>query len=405
MSVEFAINGGLLRRTLMRLESVRDKSDFSATNFSFFGFYVKEKSMDICARKDGISAKINIGANEDISISEAGNFSLFGKNVSKLVSKFPDGQVTVVVDEADDNAMKELGDSLGVELSTNAIVTFYLPDASGKATKNSKNSYTLVGDMSKNNIPSPPEKVKGKTVEINMAIFSRLLEKTSFAASFNEKESDINFRAARLEFSKDGVTFVATDGTCLALSQDRTESYEEAICQLYAKELNTITQIVTSKDKKLVITIGDSKSIFKYEDVVVNVDSAGNIDKYANYKMFTDRKDEDAQGLCTVKKTEFAKVLGRIAETTDCDTVFHFSDKECYVKTEGGVIRCNEDLGEAITDYSGEDGDYIFNYEHLSNSVKLAEEEVFALRLFGSLSPVEVKFNDDLKFIILPLNE
>ena len=405
MSVEFVINGGLLRRTLLRLEMVRDKSDFSATHFSFFGFYVKDKSIDVCARKEGISAKINIGATEDISIVESGDFSLFGKNVSKLVSRFPDGQVTVVVEEADSNAMKELGATLGVELSTNAIVTLYLPDSSGNAAKNSKNSYTLVGDLSKNNIPLPPEKVKGKTVEIQMAIFSQLLEKTTFAASFNDKEFNINFRAARLEFSTDGVIFVATDGTCLSVCRDRTEKYQDAICQLYAKELNTISQIVTSKNNKLVITIGDSKSIFKYEDVVLSVDSAGSVDKYADYKSFTDRADDASVGRCTVNKEAFAKILSRISETTDCDTIFHFSDKECYAKTETGVIRCNEDLSAAVNGYEGTPGDYIFNYEHLQNSVRIADTEEFSIRFFGPLSPVEVKMNDDLKFIILPLNE
>ena len=404
MSIEFVIDSELLSNALQRLENVRDNSDSTGSPASFFGFYIKDKGIDISARRDGISAKFSI-ENEGISIKDKGNFALFGKNISKLLSQFPKGQITVVVDEASTDSISALSKSMGVEIEANAIVTFYLPDSSGVSRKSDKSCYAMLARLDKEGIPKLPEKVKGETIKIGLKTLKSLIQRTSFAAT-DDIWREEQFRIVRFEFGKEGLSVVATDGSRLSLCSDNGQKYEkDMVCQLFAKELNLFLKVISENEGDIEINIGESKSRFDFNNISILLDFAGTTGEYVTYRKYTDRDDKETVGRCTIVKDGLNKILNRISETTDCETTFHFGTDECHVRTTGGLIRSAEDLGDCIKNYTGENGDYIFNYNHLKETIKIAEGDTFEVRFFGTTSPVEMKISDNFKFLVLPINE
>lgn len=147
-------------------------------------------------------------------VEASGKFTIPAKLLNDIVSRLPDGEITLE-DEQEDAASETESDSLGDSFASRIIVT--LTSASGR--------YQVRG-MSAGEFPELPQVEAGGAVHLPAEALEEGLRGTLFATSSDETKQVLT--GVHLTMQQDTLEFAATDGHRLAVVQTTNQSPADA---------------------------------------------------------------------------------------------------------------------------------------------------------------------------------
>jgi len=275
---------------------------------------------------------------------------------------------------------------------------------------NYQESHFSIHGLAPDEFPSLPKVKEGKSLELDPAVFSKMIDQTIFAVSSSEEKYVLNgvlFETGRSDTQGDtsDVRLVATDGYRLARRGAKVgiKGVGDVKAIIPAKALAEVSRVIEEGGgKTLKIVMGSEHVTFKYDDVyIVSRLIQG---QFPDYKQVIPKSSEAQLTAATKDLLEASERAGVIA-----------SGSANIVKLEVGggalhVIANTPDVGsvdEVVkVEVKGKDKMHVaFNVRLISEVLKALGSDKVSLELSGPLSPGVIKpvQGEDYIYIAMPI--
>jgi DNA polymerase-3 subunit beta len=321
-------------------------------------------------------------------VEEGGTFTLPAKLLNDIISRLPDGEITL-----DDNAGE-------------AIAT--ITSASGK--------YTVRG-MGPEEFPELPEIEAGEVINLPPEALIAGLKGTLFATSPDETKQVLT--GVHLKVQQDSLEFAATDGHRLAVvetakftEKDSEESNSEpadstVIFQLTvpARALREIEKMVAMGQgtESVVLHLDQGQIIFEWVDQRLTTRTLEG--QYPNYRQLLPRTFER---LITLERKSLLAAVERIAVLADQKN----NILKCSINADNQEVTLSvdaKDVGSGTesmpAQVSGESIDIAFNVKYLIDILKTAASSEIQMQLNDATAPVIIKplGGVNATFLVMPV--
>ena len=321
-------------------------------------------------------------------VDEGGTFTLPAKLLNDIISRLPDGEITL-----DDNAGE-------------AIAT--ITSASGK--------YTVRG-MGPEEFPELPEIEAGEVINLPPEALIAGLKGTLFATSPDETKQVLT--GVHLKVQQDSLEFAATDGHRLAVvetakftEKESEESDSEpadstVIFQLTvpARALREIEKMVAMGQgtESVVLHLDQGQIIFEWVDQRLTTRTLEG--QYPNYRQLLPRTFER---LITLERKSLLAAVERIAVLADQKN----NILKCSINADNQEVTLSvdaKDVGSGTesmpAQVSGESIDIAFNVKYLIDILKTAASSEIQMQLNDATAPVIIKplGGVNATFLVMPV--
>jgi len=321
-------------------------------------------------------------------VEEGGTFTLPAKLLNDIISRLPDGEITL-----DDNAGE-------------AIAT--ITSASGK--------YTVRG-MGPEEFPELPEIEAGEVINLPPEALIAGLKGTLFATSPDETKQVLT--GVHLKVQQDSLEFAATDGHRLAVvetakftEKESEESNSEpadstVIFQLTvpARALREIEKMVAMGQgtESVVLHLDQGQIIFEWVDQRLTTRTLEG--QYPNYRQLLPRTFER---LITLERKSLLAAVERIAVLADQKN----NILKCSINADNQEVTLSvdaKDVGSGTesmpAQVSGESIDIAFNVKYLIDILKTAASSEIQMQLNDATAPVIIKplGGVNATFLVMPV--
>jgi DNA polymerase III subunit beta len=321
-------------------------------------------------------------------VDEGGTFTLPAKLLNDIISRLPDGEITL-----DDNAGE-------------AIAT--ITSASGK--------YTVRG-MGPEEFPELPEIEGGEIINLPPEALIAGLKGTLFATSPDETKQVLT--GVHLKVQQDSLEFAATDGHRLAVVETAkfTEKESEAsnsesadstvLFQLTvpARALREIEKMVAMGQgtESVVLHLDQGQIIFEWVDQRLTTRTLEG--QYPNYRQLLPRTFER---LITLERKSLLAAVERIAVLADQKN----NILKCSINADNQEVTLSvdaKDVGSGTesmpAQVSGESIDIAFNVKYLIDILKTAASSEIQMQLNDATAPVIIKplGGVNATFLVMPV--
>lgn len=318
-------------------------------------------------------------------VEEGGTFTLPAKLLGDIISRLPDGEISL-----DDNA----GDAI-------ATIT----SASGK--------YTVRG-MGSEEFPELPEIEAGEVINLPPEALIAGLKRTLFATSSDETKQVLC--GVHLKMQYDNLEFAATDGHRLAVveiikTNDTEESEDEdsdksAAIKLTipARALYEIEKMITGKDdESIVLHLDQGQVIFEWENQQLTTRTLEG--QYPNYRQLLPDKFER---LITIERKSLLAAVQRIGVMADQKN----NILKCSINADNQEVTLSvdaKDVGSGAesmpAQITGDSIEIAFNVKYLIDILKTAASTEVQIHINDDKAPVIFKPLDGIKttFLVMPI--
>jgi len=300
-------------------------------------------------------------------INEGGTLTLPAKQLNDIVSRLPEGEITIAVEEEE-------------EENTPATLTY----SSGR--------FQIRG-MSATEFPELPSAEEGDGILLPVSALSEGLKGTLFAASTDETKQVL--AGVHLTGSQDGLEFAATDGHRLAVvetaieeSEARSQKSEEFSATIPAKALRELERMVGmgKENDSVVLHVDESQTIFELGERRLTsrkLDGA-----YPAYEQLIPRQFSRT---VTVERKRLIGSLERVAVLADQKNylvkfAIDSSQEQLFLSVE------SQELGSAkesmSADITGDSLEVAFNIKYLMDGLKAIPSSDIQMKLNEGNQPV-----------------
>ncbi|MEY4593938.1 MAG: polymerase subunit beta, partial [Bacteroidota bacterium] len=253
--------------------------------------------------------------------------------------------------------------------------------------------------------PRLPAMDGSKSLEVDSELMSTAISKTLFATGNDELRPVMS--GVFCQFSKDGLTFVATDAHKLVRYR-RTDvtSKSEGAFILPKKPLNLLKNIMSSEQGKVRIAFNDNNAHFEFGTFALTCRLIDG--RYPNYEAVI---PTDNPNKLTIERTRLLNSVKRVAifsNKTTHQVRLRINGSELQISAEDldFANEANERLG---CDYSGEDMEIGFNARFLMDMLSNLDNDQICIEMSapnraGILTPGEsAKAGEDILMLVMPV--
>ncbi|MFM2206132.1 MAG: hypothetical protein RL213_107 [Bacteroidota bacterium] len=253
--------------------------------------------------------------------------------------------------------------------------------------------------------PRLPGMEGAKSLEVESDLMASAVGKTLFATGNDELRPVMS--GVFCQFSKDGLTFVATDAHKLVrYRRTDVKSKSEGAFILPKKPLNLLKNILSTEQGKLNISFTDNNAFFEFGNFTL---SCRLIDgRYPNYEAVI---PADNPNQLTIERTRLLNSVKRVSifsNKTTHQVRLKINGSELQISAED-LDFANEANERLSCDYNGEDMEIGFNARFLMDMLGNLDSENVRLEMSapnraGILSPGEsAKPGEDILMLVMPV--
>ena len=330
---------------------------------------IKIKAKDNYLELTGTDLELTIETKIPCSIIEEGACVLNGKMLNDIISKLPDGEVNIKLE--DNRALiTTLGTKFNI-LTENAI-----------------------------EFPTPPKVDEGLEVEIGNEVLQEGIKKVVIATADDETRPVLT--GSKMEIENGTLTLVALDGYRLAYKKANVD-YKGKVSAIIPKiALNEISRLIGNIEK-VSVSLGDNLASFQIGDTKVSTRLLDG--EFVNYKQIVKNS----------YKTKVKIDTKDLLDAVERATLLSKEGKNNLVKfdIENGefIITANADIGQVtekveILEQDGEGLSIGFNSKYLLDGLKSISSPEVNFYFENSVSPAiirEVDNGENYLYLILPV--
>lgn len=282
-----------------------------------------------------------------------------------------------------------------------AMINFSV-DAKGKIKiKTDKGVYSLSYSPSED-FPEIPSVSKEKEVIINGNDLKKALDQTAFAMSKEDMRPAMT--GTLLEFSKEGLRFVSTDGHRLVKFINKT--FVSELQEQYIIPERAIAVLLKSLgDMDVKIYLSKTYASFSINELEFITRLIG--EKYPAYSSVIPLENEN---LLTVNRSEILSAIKRMMLfSTSNSKQVKFSISQNSLEVSAEDIDHGSDAKEAIQcEYTGDPMEIGFNTTYVNDILSHLEGEQITFKLHsptkaGIIEPVKKEDNEDIMMLLMPV--
>jgi len=318
--------------------------------------------------------EITVVVEFEANIAESGKVAVSARNLNEIINSLPDSIIQFFQDE----------DTLRIHCE--------------------RSKFSLLCAES-NQFPLVPHKILENAIEVNAAMFKKMIDNTHFAVS-----TEINrpiFTGIYWKMSSENQLMVATDGKKIAEFQiNNNINIQEAIDQIIpTKGLLFLDKVISEETPIVNVLIESNRVMFSY----------------SNYTIFThiiEGRFPDYSKAIPVNNTNILRVdknalkdaVKRVSLLASEDT---FKVKFDLTADQLIINSAKREEGEAIEkieecDYNGTEMTIAFNYRYLISIINVIESDKLEIRMGKSNEPAlffNTEINDSYaaRFLLMPL--
>jgi DNA polymerase-3 subunit beta len=332
----------------------------------------------------GFDLSMGIEASITAQVSESGSITLPIKTLSDIVSKLPDGEITMTHKPVEDDE-----------------------DGAGLVTIRSATGRYKLRSLNAEDFPEFPVVDDASTVVLPAEIIGNGIGATLFACSDMETKQILT--GVHITLSQQGIEMAATDGHRLAifestLESEVTERVEVTIPSRALKELERVLALV-NRESTLAMSLSQSQVSFAIGDayrVVCRVLEGA----YPQYRKLL---PVQFAGLFTVDRKAFQGSLGRVAVLADAKNnvvrcVTDGENSQIHLSVEAQDVGSGrESLGVTVSDEPP--ATIAFNTKYLGESIKHLSSGEITFHLNAPTQPVLVTplSGEKITHLIMPV--
>lgn len=275
-------------------------------------------------------------------------------------------------------------------------------DGKGKIKiKTDKGLYSLSYSPSED-FPEIPSVSKEKEVIINGNDLKKALDQTAFAMSKEDMRPAMT--GTLLEFSKDGLRFVTTDGHRLVKFINK--SFQTEVQEQYIIPERAISVLLKSiGDHDVKIYLSKTYASFIINDLEFISRLIG--EKYPAYNSVIPLENEN---LLTVNRAELLSAIKRMMLfSTSNSKQVKFSISSSALEVSAEDIDHGSDAKEAVQcEYKGDSMDIGFNTTYVNDILSHLDSDQITFKLHsptkaGIIEPVKQEENEDIMMLLMPV--
>ena len=282
-----------------------------------------------------------------------------------------------------------------------ALVNFSI-DEKGKIKINTdKGVYSLSYSPSED-FPEIPSVSKEKELIINGSDLKKALDQTAFAMSKEDMRPAMT--GTLLEFAKEGLRFVSTDGHRLVkfINKSFTSDTQEQYI-IPERAISVLIKSIGDQDIKIYL----SKTYISF--IINDLEFISRLigEKYPAYSSVIPLENEN---LLTVNRTELLSAIKRMMLfSTSNSKQVKFSISENSLEVSAEDIDHGSDAKESIQcEYKGEPMDIGFNTTYVNDILSHLNGELVTFKLHsptkaGIIEPVKNEENEDIMMLLMPV--
>jgi DNA polymerase III subunit beta len=277
-----------------------------------------------------------------------------------------------------------------------------------EAEKNSKlkitaeNGVYFIGYSAADDFPAIPSVVKTREVIISGMDFKKALDQTSFAMSREDMRPAMT--GTLLEFSEEGLRFVATDGHRLVKYVNKIMvSSEDEQYIVPERAISVLAKILDQGEVK--ISLSKTHASFNFEELEFNTRLIG--EKYPSYNSVIPMENEH---ILKVKTDELQSAVKRmILFSSSNSKQVKFSLKENTLEVSAEDIDHGSSAKENIyCEYKGEPMDIGFNTLYVNEILSHITNDEIIFKLHSPtkaciIEPTERSENEDMMVLLMPV--
>lgn len=280
-------------------------------------------------------------------------------------------------------------------------ISFALTDGNKINMKTDNGNYNI-SYLPSNDFPAIPEVSKDRVVTLSGADLRKAISQTSFAMSKEDMRPAMT--GTLVEFSEEGIRFVATDGHRLVkFINKKFKSKEEDQYIIPERAVTVLSKLLTDSE----VNINLSKSHISFQIDTLQFISRLIGEKYPAYQSVIPVENENS---LKVNHNEIlASIRRMLLFSTGNSKQVKFSITENKLEISSEDIDKGSNAKEIIScEYKGEPMDIGFNTIYINEVLSNFHEEDVIFKLHSPnkacvLVPVENKENEDLMMLLMPV--
>lgn len=288
--------------------------------------------------------------------------------------------------------IRSLGDTL---------ITFNTVDSNKINIKTDNGEYNI-SYMSPEEFPSIPAVSKERVVTLNGAELRKAITQTAFAMSKEDMRPAMT--GTLMEFSEEGIRFVATDGHRLVkFINKKFKSKDEDQYIIPERAVSVLNKLLTDSDVN--INLSKSHVSFQIENLQFISRLIG--EKYPAYQSVIPLENENS---LKVKQSDILSSIRRmLLFSTGSSKQVKFSIQEKNVEITSEDTDRGSNAKEVIAcEYAGEPMDIGFNTIYINEVLSNFHEDEIIFKLNSPnkacvIVPVEEKEDEDLMMLLMPV--
>lgn len=253
--------------------------------------------------------------------------------------------------------------------------------------------------------PTLPEFTPGKTVTLQAAVLSTMIERTMYATSMDETRYNLN--GVYFEVLPDGgkIRMVATDGHRLAFVDRNVGPEVEALASgviVPRKGLAELKRLVDEEDAdEIELAFEGSNGLARKGDVLLVMRLIEG--EFPNYRQVVPKSVGRRLILATEPLSHVLRRVALLSAERSRAVRLHLSEGKIVISSS------NPDLGEAQEeldiDYSGDELTVGFNAKYLLEALSVSHSKEIELGLQDEMAPMQIRPTDDpdALAIIMPM--
>lgn len=312
--------------------------------------------------------EIRITTRVEAEISEAGATTIPAKRLLALISNFEDAVVSL---ESDERHHAEL--------------------------RSGTSCFKLLG-IAPEDFPGAAEFAPSRTITFKGAELKRMLGQIVYAITLNDSRKVLHGMLVSLK--EQLVTFVATDGKRLALSERTVENVSggDGDCII---PLAAAAEIKRQADPKEEITleIGDKQARFTTSETLLTTKLIeGN---YPNFRQVIPPSFSKTVAFSSAALLAKIELVAQVLADTSSCIVLNFDAGRLELR--GASSDIGEGQAELAVEYAAEPVSASFNPTLLADPLRFADCPEMTIRMNDGFSPVMIDGGDGFKYVIMPM--
>jgi len=249
--------------------------------------------------------------------------------------------------------------------------------------------------------PLIPMVEDSEAIEISLAAFSDLCQRTMFAAA--KDLGRYAFNGVLVEIDPESVTLVATDGRRLALAEmaGPTGISERRSAVVPQKGLLQLQRMVADEDAMLRIELTRSLAVFRMPDAMVMAQLVEG--EFPDFRAVVP-KEEDVPVSVALRRGELAAAIDRAAIMTSSEApTLRLSFSEGQLTIEAKQEGKGETRSDMAVTYDGTPFEIRFNPTYLGEYLKTTPEDEVSFRFKDRASAGMFTASTNSRYVVMPI--